>query len=152
MNKSNPLKDKYNEWRECLDGKYTDGRVDNNSVSGVIYSLVQEMAVHEAYLALCKLRPKSHLATSLFIRSSSFSYFEIQATRIRRLSDKNPRNSSTKNNLDVYSLRRVIDDMQTLKTKGLLTRRNMCLYFDYPTTASKAEAENLKLVSRSGSG
>lgn len=146
-----PLQNKYGEWKEWLDGKYSDGRVDNNSVSGVIYSLVQEMAVHEAYLALCKFRPKSHLATSLFMRSSSFSYFEIQAIRIRRLTDKNPQ-SSPKKNRDVYSLRRLVDDIQEQKSNRLMTRRNMCLRYGYPTTVHKTEVENTKMLARTGSG
>ncbi len=135
---NNPLEPRYIDWQEWLDGNLPEGQVDNNSVAGVVYSLVQEMAIHEAYLELCKEKPQSHLATGLFFRSSMFTYFEIQALRIRKLTEKNP-HSSPRRNVDVYSLRRIVDDLREQRNLKTMTRRNICLHFGYPTTVKSTD-------------
>lgn len=140
MPATNPLDTRYVEWIEWLDGNKPEGEVDSNAVSGVVYSLVQEMAIHEAYLELCKTKPNSHLATSLFSRSSMYMYFEIQALRIRRLTEKNP-HSTPRRNVDVYSLRRIADDLREQRKQKTMTRRNICLHFGYPTTAKSTERQ-----------
>jgi hypothetical protein len=151
MNNS-PLEPRYTDWQEWLDGNLPEGQVDNNSVAGVVYSLVQEMAIHEAYLELCQKKPNSHLATGLFFRSSMFTYFEIQALRIRRLTEKNP-NSTARRNVDVYSLRRIVDDLREQQKLKTMTRRNICLHFGYPTTAKSTEKQYSQFMAtlRSGS-
>lgn len=147
----NPLETRYTEWIEWLDGNLPEGQVDNNSVAGVVYSLVQEMAIHEAYMELCKTKPDSHLATGLFFRSSMFTYFEIQALRIRRLTEKNP-HSSPRQNVDVYSLRRIVDDIREQRDLKTMTRRNICLHFGYPTTAKSTEKQYLQYMATLQSG
>lgn len=147
----NPLDSRYVEWIEWLDGNLPEGQVDNNSVAGVVYSLVQEMAIHEAYLELCRAKTDTHLATNLFYRSSMFNYFEIQALRIRRLTEKNP-HSSRRRNVDVYSLRRIVDDVREQRSLKNMTRRNVCLHFGYPTTAKSTSRQYAQYMSTLHSG
>jgi len=151
MPATNPLDTRYVEWIEWLDGNKPEGEVDSNAVSGVVYSLVQEMAIHEAYLELCRTKTDSHLATGLFSRSSMYMYFEIQALRIRRLTEKNP-HSTPRRNVDVYSLRRIVDDIREQRSLKTMTRRNICLHFGYPTTAKSTEKQYTHYVSTLQSG
>jgi hypothetical protein len=149
----NPLKLKFNEWSEWLDGNLPDSQVDRNSISGVIYSLVQEMAIYEAYKAVCKANPKSHLATPLFWRSKTFSYFETQSMNIRKLTEDNPRPIFVnQKNKDVYSMGRLITDIRQQTNNGTLTRNNLCIVYEIPPTKEETQRQYDEYLQSLGSG
>jgi hypothetical protein len=148
----NPLKLKFNEWSEWLDGSLPDSQVDRNSISGVIYTVVQEMAIFEAYAAICKANPKSPLATPLFWRSKTFSYFETQSMNIRKLTEVSNKPMFTSNNTDVYSMGRLIIDIKEQTNNGTLTRENLCLVYDIPPTKEETEKQYNEALQSLGSG
>lgn len=150
---ANPLKLKFNDWSEWLDGNLPDGQVDRNSISGVIYSLVQEMAIFEAYKAVCEVNPQSHLATPLFRRSKIFSYFETQSMNIRKLTEDNPKPIFVNDkNKDVYSMGRLIMDIKQQTNNGTLTRDNLCIVYEIPPTREETEREYNEHLSGLGEG
>lgn len=109
-------------WAEILDGGSVGERIDQNSVSGVIFALVRDLAVFEAYKQLMASSPKSHLNVPLFRTQFITSYLYMQAIRIRRLTDGSKTPKGATRNTDVYSLTRLLDDMLQQIGSGGLTR------------------------------
>ncbi len=130
MTSEDTIKQKFAEWKECLEGKRPP-EVDPNSISGVLYSLFWEMGAYESYVAICKNDPQSPLATLLFGNLTAYNYIQVQAIRIRRLCEP-PSATKEEKDTSVYSLRRIVDDLKQQRKAGLLTRENLCAAYGIP--------------------
>src|SRR6266568_688975 len=135
----NPLKQKFAEWKECLEGA-NPPIIDANSVGGVIGTLYWEMGAYEGYEGICKADHTSPFATQLFGRLTAFNYIQVQALRVRRLCEpwSVPTDSKTAKDTSVYTLRRIVDEMKQQRKAGVLTRENMCDVYGIPPTAEEA--------------
>ncbi|HKU18393.1 MAG TPA: hypothetical protein VJP80_03895 [Candidatus Saccharimonadales bacterium] len=130
MTAEDTIKQKFAEWKECLEGKEPP-KIDPNSVSGVLYSLFWEMGAYESYVAICRNNPKSPLATLLFGNLTAYNYIQVQAIRIRRLCEP-PTAAKEEKDTSIYSLRRIVDGLKEQRKAGLLTRENLCAVYGIP--------------------
>lgn len=133
------MNEKFVDWSEYLRGK-NPGKIDNNSICGVLYSLFWEMGTYESYVAICKNNPKSPLAVLLFGNLTAYNYIQVQAIRIRRLSEPSAQDDGGKDT-SVYSLRRIVDEMKEERKAGRLTRDNICAAYGVPSSREEIERQ-----------
>lgn len=141
MKSQKSISDSFVLWSEILDGQAKDGEVDPNSAAGIIFAAVREMAVFNAYKAVCESNDSSPLNTPLFRLSYVRDYLYIQGTRIRKLTERGGKPLRADKNTDVYSLGRLLDDMLSKIKSGELTRESIAKHFGIPE--SKDEIEQL---------
>lgn len=139
QNADNVMKQKFTEWKECLEGK-NPPLIDPNSISGVLHSLFWEMGAYESYVAICKSNPKSPFTTPLFGKLTAYNYIQVQAIRIRRLCEPLSAQATGKDT-SIYSLRRIVDEIKQERKAGRLTRENMCIAYDIPSSKSEVERQ-----------
>ncbi len=138
-------KDQFNSWEETLSGHLDDGRVDPNSISGVLYDLFWEMAAYEAYIAICKDNEKSVLASHIFGQLTSFNYLQVQALRIRRLTEISEIKTGNKDR-SVYSLMNILTDMKRLRKENVLTADYICEAYEIPSYRELWNEDGMKFV------
>ena len=139
MKPQKTIGDSFVLWSEILDGQAKAGEVDPNSVAGVIFAAVREMAVFNAYKVVCENNASSPLNTPLFRMSYVRDYLYIQGTRIRKLTERGGKPLFADKNTDVYSLGRLLDDMLSKIKSGELTREGIAKHFGIPESKAKVE-------------
>ncbi|HPF30687.1 MAG TPA: hypothetical protein PLO25_00015 [Candidatus Saccharibacteria bacterium] len=141
MELSKILDNRFNLWSEILVGKSSDGEIDPNSVEGVIFAAVREIAVFEVYKDLIQVNSDSILSSPLFRESYVKNYLYIQGIRIRKLTERGGEPIFSSKNTDIYSLGRLLDNMLGMIKSGELSRKSIATYLKIPT--SKEEVERL---------
>ncbi len=138
-------KEQFAKWGEALGGHLDDGQIDPNSISSVLYDLFWELAAYEAYIAICKDSPKSVLANLLFGRLTAFNYLQVQALRIRRLTEIASEKEGSKDT-SVYSLMNILIDMKSLRKSGALTADYICEAYGIPPFRDVYDQGGIKFV------
>jgi hypothetical protein len=141
----NGSKNQFAVWEEALSGHLEDGQIDPNSISGVLYDLFWEMAAYESYVAICKDNTKSVLASPIFGQLTAFNYLQVQALRIRRLTEISETKQGDKDR-SVYSLMNILNEMKRLRKAGALTADYICEAYEIPPFRESWNQGGIKFV------
>lgn len=143
MEDATKLRRKFYEWKTWLE--QSD---DINSLNNQIFGMLWDKTVSLSYE---ELKPKSApMSTPLINNWALRNYLKAQAVQIRKLCEANPQIDRGRENHDVYSLRRLLDEFRA--NRKLLTFKNLCTVYGVPDDPGEISRHEQEMLQRLGTG